>query len=949
MSFIMLLALSVGARAQEVSATWSLNDYQNPSAATLGGNADYTSLLTTSYANGSNFTLKALTSVSADTGYEPVSYSSEPFTQYTATAKASTANEASSITFTLNIAAGHKLKVTGISFQGMKAGTDKPALTARLKYDGNAEQKISDAAEAVSLVRNKINASTSTGYGNYLFNVTDVVAGKQVSLIIYGLNVDAGKGIALRNVVIEGVMDEEEFTAGDLMKSITVDGVDYINKVAAFKTDECYYTTTKLTSAPSVYAVELTDAATSRGWTSAVSYEGHYLTCKVLNGETEKMSVRIYFPISNPQPKGTAVAMNRGLMSLNRAASGGQGNLVSWRMRKTDVDLTYRIYRNGTLLASLTDRTNYEDTEGTAADTYKLEVCSGDAVQETMECATWENQSLRIPMAAAPTDERGLNATYTPNDGSFYDMDGDGENEIILKWDPSNSRDASSVGITSNTFIDCYKLSGKLLWRIDLGQNIRSGAHTTPFLCYDFDGDGFGELVVKTAPGTVDGEGNFVLMETEAASGPAKIWYNTNNVPDKAQGHVLGDTPEYLTVFDGATGRELKTIRHPLSYDVVADWGDSYGGRSDRFLAAPAYLDGEKPSIVWGRGYYKSAAVAAIDWNGTDLTTRWIHRSETAGQGIYGEGAHSIAIADVDQDGKDEIIYGSASLDDDGTLLYRTGLEHGDALHVGDFDLDRPGLEVFMVHEYGNYGYDLRDAKTGELILREYGSSDTGRGLIGDFSKAHRGSEYCVFAPLRSVVSTETSMIGDQIAEAWAVGSSGAAPNNRIYWDGDLQDEFYDKSIIASWNDEKNGWDRYKFSGSNYVPGTENNGTKRNPIVFGDMFGDWREEVVLWEAGDAVNNFVITATDIPTEYMVPTLRDDRQYDESICWQNVGYNQPPHLSFDLYTAYGTNETAVGSIMEKTNYTPATKLKYILGDRLIIQNGISKYNAAGAKLR
>jgi rhamnogalacturonan endolyase len=456
-------------------------------------------------------------------------------------------------------------------------------------------------------------------------------------------------------------------------------------------------------------------------------------------------------------------------------------------------------------------------------------------------------------------------------------------------------------------------------------------------------------MVVKTAPGTVDGEGNFVLMESEAETGPAKIWYNTDNVPDKAQGHVLGETPEYLTVFDGATGRELKTVKHPLPYNVVKTWGDSYGGRSDRYLAGAAYLDGQHPSIVWCRGYYYSASVAAVDWDGTDLTTRWVHTSETAGQGIYNEGAHSLVIADVDDDGKDEIVYGAGTLDDDGTCLYRTGLGHGDALHVSDFDLNNPGKEVFMVHEEGSHGYDLHDAKTGAILLRETAAKDTGRGLIGDFSKAHKGSEYLVFTPFRSVVSTQEEKLGDIFAESWALGQSGAAPNNRIYWDGDLQSEFYDKNIVASWNDDINGWDRYKFSGENYVPGNENNGTKRNPIVMGDLFGDWREEIVLWEAGEP-NNFVITATDIPTEYMIPTLRDDRQYDEAIVWQNVGYNQPPHLSFDLYTTYGGGSSAVKNVAAQTTDAAAQATrKMFRNGKLVIVSGDNEYNTIGQKVR
>ncbi|MDE6371373.1 MAG: Por secretion system protein, partial [Duncaniella sp.] len=324
--------------------------------------------------------------------------------------------------------------------------------------------------------------------------------------------------------------------------------------------------------------------------------------------------------------------------------------------------------------------------------------------------------------------------TYSPNAVSVGDVDGDGEWEYIVKWTPSNQADNSEQWFTSKTYYDCYKEDGTKLWRIDMGRNIRSGNHYTQFLVYDFDGDGKAEFMVKTAPGTVDGQGKNVLMGSDQAD----VSYVNNK-------GVVNNGPEYLTVFNGETGAEISTIAYnpPRSIRSSSQWGDSYNNRSERYLACVAYLDGQHPSAVFCRGYYTAAYLWAVDFDGKTLKERWLHKSETSGQGAYGEGAHSVTVGDVDGDGCDEIIYGACAIDHDGKILHRTGGGHGDALHLADIVPEREGLEVFMVHEEKRkWDAAVRDAKTGEILYSEPASKDNGRGVAANISSKYPGYEW---------------------------------------------------------------------------------------------------------------------------------------------------------------------------------------------------------------
>ena len=631
--------------------------------------------------------------------------------------------------------------------------------------------------------------------------------------------------------------------------------------------------------------------------------------------------------------------LDRGVVAIKN----GSNTFVSWRLLGTDDEnVTFDVLRDGNVISSGSNLsvTNLSTTGGNDNSEYQVVAkVNGETVSTSAPVKRWDNvyKSLNLDRPASQADYH-----YFPNDCSVADLDGDGEYELVIKWDPSNTQDNSISGKTGNVYLDAYKLDGTKLWRIDLGQNIRAGAHYTQFLVYDFNGDGKAELICKTAQGTMDGQGNYAnkaATDTKISSAGNSLRYANS------QGRILSGA-EYLTVFEGTTGRAIHTVwynpnrgcttgevKAPSGTELKSLWGDDYGNRCDRFLACVAHLDGadKNASAVMCRGYYTRSYLWAVDFDGEKLSTKWLHASVSPTQvevtdangqkttktyntntsnigshyTAYGQGCHSLAVGDVDGDGCDEIIYGSAAVDNDGQLLHTTGLGHGDALHLSDLMPDRPGLEVMMVHEEAPYGWSVRDAETGELIIHHTGSEDTGRGLAADIFADHRGFEYWHsddFNTNQNIYSSSDEVVGHYT-------TSHPFYNFRIYWNGDAQDELFDKGAV---NDGK--WNRLLSCGNYGNSATY--GSKANPLLIADILGDWREEIVVFDKSDSTSINIFSTT-TATQMRVPTLMHDHIYRMSVAWQNVGYNQPTHLGYYLPDFVASRFEVIGNGQKEQN--------------------------------
>lgn len=563
---------------------------------------------------------------------------------------------------------------------------------------------------------------------------------------------------------------------------------------------------------------------------------------------------------SNSVPTATPYNQNgRQMERLDRgvvAIKVNGGVFVSWRILGTEFSgVAYNIYRDSTKVNSspLSGASNYLDPEGTTRSTYSVcAVVNGAEQARSSSVSVWSNNYLQVPLQLPGSN-------YTAGDCSVGDLNGDDQYELVVKWDPADQKDNSQSGVTSNVYLDAYTLTGTRLWRIDLGRNIRAGAHYTQFMVYDLDGDGKAEVACKTADGTVDGRGTVIG--------------NSNADYRNSSGYILSG-PEYLTIFNGQTGAAMKTVNYEPSRGNVSSWGDNYGNRVDRFLACIAYLDGKRPSLVMCRGYYTRTVLVAWDWRNGSLTKRWTFDTNEGYSGYTGQGNHNLSVADVDGDGRDEIIYGSCTIDDNGTGLYTTGLGHGDALHVGDFDPDRPGLEVWQCHEGGS-GATFRDACTGAVIFRYNNSGDVGRACAGDLTANSRGCEvWAAGSPFYTCKGVNA-------------GSAPASVNHVVWWDDDELRELLDGISISKYK----GGTLLTASGCTAI-----NGTKSNPNLQADLFGDWREEVI-WRTSDSryLRIYTTTAT---TKRRLFTLMHDPVYRLGVAWQNVAYNQPPHVSFYL---------------------------------------------------
>ena len=633
-------------------------------------------------------------------------------------------------------------------------------------------------------------------------------------------------------------------------------------------------------------------------------------------------------------------ALQRGVIA--RDAKTG-GIFISWRNLASE-DVLYNVYRNNIKLnTEPLNVSNYTDENGTLNDTYYVTaVDKGGKEIEKSENVTPFKEYLKIPLDRPDDEENyiGELATYTAQKAGIGDLDGDGNYEFVVVWYPSNAKDNSQDGYTSPVYVDGYKMNGTKLWRINLGPNIRAGEHYTPTVVYDFDGDGVAEIALKTGDGTVDGEGNIIGDENA---------FHTDN-----RGHIIKGS-EYLTIFDGKSGKELDTIDYLPARGLVSDWGDSGGNRSERFLAGVAYVDGIHPSLITSRGYYTSrdgqvgqTGIVAYNFKDGKLQVNWefkasIQNGENAK--YVGQGNHSMVCADVDDDGFDEIIYGSMVVDHDGKGLYSTGRGHGDAIHVGYFK-NEDRLQIVKANEDVNvvtsgYGFEYRYADDGEIIFAASGVKDNGRTIVADIDPTAAG-------PFINGAGG-TGMWINKTGDEWEKMTTNTAPNAfPIWWDGDLLRELgegYYKNVDGvstnlGYKVAKYDWNNNTFNQLFNITGVLSG---RRPLLQADIIGDWREELLLADIDGSCMR--LYTTNEPTEYNIPTLMHDPKYRLDVATQPSGYSQPPwpgfyigHVDFEIPEkgefTYNTIELPEFEIISSTS------LVLKIGSNKAIANGTSE---------
>lgn len=609
------------------------------------------------------------------------------------------------------------------------------------------------------------------------------------------------------------------------------------------------------------------------------------------------------------QPPRQMEKLGRGVVALYQ----GEGKAwISWRMFGTDPDnIAFNIYRSTggkapvkLNPAPITTVTFFQDTglDTSTTNEYAVKpVINGvegefsKAFLNKLPANPPVRNYIEIPMKTPQG--------YSINDCSVGDLDGDGEYEIVVHM-TGVGKDNSQGGVTSEPILQAYKMDGTMLWQINLGKNIREGAHYTQFLVYDFDGDGRAEMICKTAPGTIDGTNNWVLLPGDD---PKADYRNPN-------GYVLSG-PEYLTVFEGLTGKALATVKYvparapdtltPSGAEIKQLWGDDYGNRLDRYNAAVAYVDGVHPSAIMCRGYYTWTNLVAWDWRDGKLTQRWYFNgndytptgnprdSDPTIPRYNGQGDHNLNVADADGDGKDEIIYGAMVVGSNGKPFWSTNYGHGDAMHTSDLDPENPGLEEFDIQErFSDAGAHLNDLRTGKTLWKlpsvaaatsgGDAGEGPGRGLAADIDPRFPGYEnWASGAGMTGLYNIKGGRISDK---------KPSSCNFLIQWDGDTLFELLDGNHIDKWNWETETTVRI-FTAEGCA---SNNGTKSTPCLSGDLFGDWREELALRTTDNkAIRIFV---SEIPTTWRTYTLMHDPQYRLGVAWEQSCYNQPPHPGF-----------------------------------------------------
>lgn len=590
----------------------------------------------------------------------------------------------------------------------------------------------------------------------------------------------------------------------------------------------------------------------------------------------------------------TGLSAQRPMEKLDRsvvAQKVSNGVYVNWRITSDEWHNTsYKLYRNGTLIheTGKAGASNFLDAAGTTSSVYTVA-----AINKGVESALSKPASvltknyLEIPMR----DIKSLGKTkYYLNDATAADLDGDGQYEIIIKrmnrdWSASN---------TNFTYFEAYKMDGTFMWAIDVGPNITMDVEIN-IAAFDFDGDGKAEVFMRSSDGTIFGLDINNQNGTSVGDRDGDGYINYRQAPFNGIGGdgYMNAGPEYLSLIDGMTGKELDW-KNFIARGNSSDWGDNYGHRANKFFFGAPYLDGQKPSLFIGRGIYTQTKMRTYDIVNKKLVLRWDFNSE--GTNYSWQGNHNYTVADVDGDGKDEIVWGQMCVDDNGQGLYTTGMGHGDAIHVGDFDPYRKGIEVFSCLENAPfYGTLLRDGKTGKTLHHYVTGKDCGRCCAGNITDSFKGAEMW------------GGGFGYSATDRVQMNNFGVAENYTIYWDGDLTKEILDHSGFATSTGVGYGHIT-KFNGYGNISTLLNadayscNYTKGTPCLQADLLGDWREEAIWWRS-DSLALRIYTTPHV-TEHRIYTLMHDHQYRQAICWQMCGYNQPPHTSFYLGSDFPT---------------------------------------------
>lgn len=566
--------------------------------------------------------------------------------------------------------------------------------------------------------------------------------------------------------------------------------------------------------------------------------------------------------------------LDHSLLAVNTAS----GVYVNWRILASEYEaVQYNLYRDGTLVnvQPISGASNFLDTGGSLSSTYEIRTVI-NGVENTLHESTtvWEKKYIDIPVRAIDGDY----TRYELNDASAGDLDGDGQYEIVVKRLVIDNQKTN----TDYHYLEAYELDGTFLWAINIGPNIFDKVEFN-FLVWDFDGDGKAEVAARTSEGMIDGLGN--QLGDVDGDGTTNYRYSITSVGYRSAG------PDFLSIFDGETGEEIARDNY-IERDPISQWGlpgmniDQYAHRATKCMFSVAYLDGKTPSIVISRGIYEKIAMEAWNFRDGQLTKVWYFASDQPGNSAYAkQGNHNLTQGDVDNDGRDEIMYGSMCIDDDGTGLYSTELGHGDALHLADIDPDHKGLEFFGCLENNPvWGGNYRDAGTGEIFFHKGIGRDMGRAGCSDITPNYPGME--MWGPSGFPFLTSTSK---EINNLDPPGSM----NFFIWWDGDATREILDHAWygdygIGNITKYNNGQNTTLLSATGTL---SNNWTKGTPCVSADILGDWREEVI-WRTSDNTALRLYTTTDV-TDLRIYTLMHDPQYRAAVGWQPNSYNQPPH--------------------------------------------------------